>query len=218
LAANQVAAAHEDLAPLLPIGNPDPVRQKSVEFLWSRLQAHRIAPMDLLMERLRVHALDLTRVCGKFLQWNLTAILLRLLRRRIGIQPSADFRWRGEYLTPDNPIRLGPSQAEGTTVLIPKGASGKHHLQLQQYLNAFSPPKRRGRHPKPPGAPRTRQPRHADPLARQAAALKQQGLHWRAIAQALWPDQPPPTEYKARERLRKRVERLAHRGLLDALP
>ena len=60
--------------------------------------------------------------------------------------------------------------------------------------------------------------RPPDPLARQAAALKQQGLDWRSIALQLWPDEPLPTEHKASERRRKRVDRLIVRGRLDALP
>ena len=226
--ANQVAAAHEGLAARLsmPLGNPDPVRQKGVVYLHRRLQALKLSPINLLLERLQVHAPDLVRVCGKFLHYNLESIILRLLRRRLGFPPEPPFRWRGQYLTAKNPIWVGPHFPErtiaGRTIpahtitAIPDDVSGKHMLKVQTYINAFRPEKPRGRPRKPPGAPRTRQARRADPLARQAADLQQQGLRWRAIAQKLWPDEPLPTEHKAWERLRKRVERLIVRGRLDA--
>jgi hypothetical protein len=217
LAMNQVAAAHEDTAHLLPIGSEHPEEQRGVEFLGSSLNVLRVKPMDYLMDCLRKHAPDLTRVCGKFLQENLECVMLWDLRKRLGIlQPP--YRWRGEYLTADNPIQVGTHSAGHTTMSIPDEVSVEHLLELHTYIHAFHPAKRRGRPPKPPGAPRTRRPRQADPLATQAAALKEQGLHWTAIAQALWPDEPLPTEYKARERVRKRVERLVFKGRLDALP
>ena len=220
LVANQVAAAREGLAAQLPmpLGNPDPVRQKGVVYLHRRLQALQISPTDLLLERLQVHAPDLVRVCGKFLHDNLKSVMLRLLRRRMGFRPEPPFRWRGEFLTADNPIRVGEHRAGHTNVSVPDDVSGTQLLELQAYLNALRPAKPRGRRRKPPGAPQTRAPRPANPLASQAAALAKQGLRWRAIAQQLWPDEPFPTEHKASERLRKRVDRLIVRGRLNALP
>jgi hypothetical protein len=217
LATNQVGAAYAAFAPLLPLGSPDPLRQQGVEYLHHRLAALCIAPMDHLMERLRVHAPDLTRLCGRFLCSNLESLMLRLLRRRLGMPPEPPFRWRGEYLTADNPIRVGPHRAGYTVVEIPDDVSGDHVLKLQAYLNAHRPPKRPGRPRKPPGAAHTPQPRAPDPLAQQAAALKQQGLHWRDIARRLWPDEPPPTEHKACECQRQRVNRLVFKGRRDAL-
>jgi len=141
------------------------------------------------------------------------------LRQNLGFPPERPFQWRGEYLTADNPIRIGPHSAGKTNVDIPDDASGTHRLQFKQYTDAFRPRKQPGRPRKPRDAPRTprRTGRLDEARARQAASLHQQGAHWTAIALVLWRNTPVPTEKKAREALRQRVKRLIQRGLLHAV-
>lgn len=233
LAVNQVAAAYPGFAPHLPIGSPHPTTQRGVVFLGSSLNALKVKPLDYLIEQLQKHAPDLVRVCGRYLLYDLESTILRDVRQNLGFPPEPRFRWRGEFLTADNPIWIGPHLSEptiiagrtipaGTMTVTPPEATVKHAIQVSQYINTDRPTKPPGRPRKPPSAPPRRRPQPPDPLAVRAAALKQQGLRWRAIveklrAEKLWPDEPLPTEHNALERVRKHVGRLVNKGLLDTV-
>jgi len=217
LAMNQVAAAHVELSRLLPIGNPDPVRQKGVEFLRSRLELLRISPMELLLERLRVHLPELTDVVGRYLRENIATLMLRFLRHRIGRAPTKPFVWQGEYITGNNPIRVEAYSAEYINVTIPLNVSTRHHWELYSYIQSLRPAPRRGRPTKPPDAPRTRRPNITDAEAIRAWELHQHGADAVTIARTLFPGEPRTTE-QDRRRVRQKVRRRLARGRVLTRP
>jgi hypothetical protein len=212
LAMNQVAAAYAGFVSLLPIGSPDPVRQKGVVFLHKRLQALRISPMDHLLERLQVHAPDLVRMSGRFLPYNVESRMLRFLRLRLGFPPEPPIRWRGEYLTRDNPIRVGPYIDGRNIVSMPGDVDLKYFFQWKAYVNAFRPVKRPGRRPIPPGATQPYTPRALDPQGIDVAyQMWRTGQKKIDIVRALWPD-ADLRDKRVYSKLLKRVDARIMRG------
>jgi hypothetical protein len=192
----------------------DAEAQAGLDQLRAGLKHGGVSAFDRLLEQM--HRL---RPAEASMFQSLAQVVTELLLIHLGRLPLTPGWLEVERLSPDSGVRILAHGEGGAAIWVPYDVEERHLMDLRTYLRLRRPAGHPGRPPKPPEAPRTprRRSRLSGPLADLAAKLDQEELHWTAIAQALWPGVPLPTEAKAREALRQRVKRLIVRGRLDAL-
>jgi hypothetical protein len=113
---------------------------------------------------------------------------------------------------PQNPLWMAPDGS------IPRAQEStyQHYQEIGELMRLVCLDPRVGRPPKIMDGTERPKPSKGglDPiLAHQAYRLSADGWHWTKIARELWPD-IRPTDHKARNRIRSRVNRLVYRGRL----